>query len=372
MTRSLGIHFTKPKSQRSGSNAHPNTTRGHDSRQSLSLALQNEIGAPFIENAWPTPTQSSSASRSFYLGSTSYASVSAQEQPLPNALHEQPPASAHGTATIMGSGLEGTRHCHMSVGKLIISKCEQFTFLERLVRRYFVINGGSAMIGPLITNALPQMCRDLKYIASHSNNPYPLLAGITKNSSLPLKVPPNMLPSKFHTLFTGASLRWEAIGLMMALAASCAQRYPANDPLFTLENGDRVNKDDFIINMLHATNDCITLCEVHGAVNDVVVWLLYNNMLIQNNWYGDNCMSSRPYLIWDTDAFRSRCMASHRRRYFNITRRRIPLRECSRKFFRGASVPARITQEDLRCCVSSRQRLGRLLWTSTDDAPAVQ
>lgn len=153
------------------------------------------------------------------------------------------------------------------------------------------------MIGPLITNALPQMRRDIECVASHSDNPYPLLAEITKNSSQPLKVPPTMLPSEFHTLFTGPSLRWEAIGLMMALAASSAQFSPPDDPLFTLDNGDRVNKDNFILDMIHATNDCITLCQAHGAVNDIMVWLLFNNMLVQCNWYGDNCVSSHVSLL---------------------------------------------------------------------------
>ncbi|KAK7179710.1 hypothetical protein DPSP01_001340 [Paraphaeosphaeria sporulosa] len=298
MTRPPGVPRKKPEPRRRASNARQNATRDHESQPSLSLsptALRNEIGVPSIVNAWPTPpesatrtTQSSSDTRSFYLGSTSYASVFAQEQPLSNALHEHPPASAQGTPTIMASGLEGTRHCRMSVGRDIISKCGQFAFLERLVRTYFRINQGSAMIGPLITNALPHMRRDIEYINSNSDNPYPLLAEITKNSTQPLKVPPTMLPSEFHTLFTGPNLRWEAIGLMMALAASCAQFSPPDDPLFTLENGDRVNKDDFILDMIHATNDCITLCQVHGAVNDIMVWLMYNNMLVQSNWYGDN------------------------------------------------------------------------------------
>jgi hypothetical protein len=304
MTRPLSVPCKKLKPRCRASNAHPNVTQGHDSRPSLSLALRNEIGAPSSYNVWPAPpksgtrtTESSSDLRSFCFGSTNYASVFSQEQPLPDILREQPPESAHETRSIKASGLEGTRHCHMSVGSLVISKCEQFVFLQRLVRTYFVINGASAMIGPLITNALPQMRRDLDYIASHASNLFPLLAEITKNSSLPLKVPPTMLPSEFHTLFTGSNLRWEAIGLMMALAASCAQRSPPNSPLFTLENGERVNKDEFIMDMIHATNDCITLCQVHGAVNDIMVWLLYNNMLIQSNWYGDNCMSSHTSLI---------------------------------------------------------------------------
>jgi hypothetical protein len=147
------------------------------------------------------------------------------------------------------------------------------------------------MIGPLIMNALPQMHEDIKYITSHLSNQYPLLAKITRNSASTLKVTSNMLPSEFHALFTGPNLRWEAIGLMMALAASCAQRFPPEDHLFSLGKDDKINKDDFITDMIHASNDCITLCQVHGAANDITVWLMYNNMLIQSNYYGDNCAS---------------------------------------------------------------------------------
>lgn len=292
----------KPEPRRRTAEARQSASRGQGARPSLSLsptAQRNDIGVPSsIVNAWPTPPESatrstqgaSDAARSFYLGSTSYASVFAQEQPLPDSLHEQPPPSTNGMPTIVASGLEGTRHCRMSVGKLVISKCTQFAFLERLVRAYFVINHASALIGPLVTSAIPQLRRDVGYILSQSDdNLHPLLAEITKNSAQSFKVPPTMLPSEFHTLFTGPNLRWEALGLIMALAASCAQFSAPDDPLFALENGERVNKDEFIEDMIHATNDCITLCQVHGAVNDVMVWLLYNNSLVQSNWYGDNC-----------------------------------------------------------------------------------
>ncbi|KAJ4301285.1 hypothetical protein N0V90_003376 [Kalmusia sp. IMI 367209] len=299
MTRPPGVPRKKPEPRRRTVEARQNATRGHVVTQSLSLsptALRNEIGVPSMVNAWPTPPESatrttqsaSDSARSFYLGSTSYASVFAEEQPLPNSIHEQPPVSTTGTPSILPSGLEGTRHCRMNIGSLVISKCEQFSFLERLVVAYFKINQASALIGPLITSALPQLRKDIQHIASMSDDPYPLLAEITKNSCQQLKVPPTMLPSEFHTLFTGPNLRWETLGLIMAIAASCAQFSAPDDPLFTLENGDRVDKDIFIEDMIHATNDCISLCQVHGAVNDILVWLLYNNMLIQSNFYGDN------------------------------------------------------------------------------------
>ena len=191
-----------------------------------------------------------------------------------------------------------------------MSKCEHFCFLERLVRAYFRINQASPLVGPLILSALPQIRKDLDYIASQSDNPYPLLAEVTKNTCQPLKVPSTMLPSEFHTLWTGPNLRWEALGLIMILAASCAQFSAPDDPIFMLANGDRVNKDDFIEDMIHATNDCITLCQVHGAVNDIMVWLLFDNLLVQSNFYGDNCVYLFPFVIPTADAYRPWSMAS--------------------------------------------------------------
>jgi len=76
-----------------------------------------------------------------------------------------------------------------------------------------------------------------------------------------------MLASEFHTLLTGQNLRWEILGLMLVIAANNAQYTSPSDPLFVLEDGRRIDKDEFVEDMLQAANDCVTLCQVHGAVN---------------------------------------------------------------------------------------------------------
>ncbi|KAF2645998.1 hypothetical protein P280DRAFT_476447 [Massarina eburnea CBS 473.64] len=250
-------------------------------------------------NMWPTPPESATrptaqnleeAPRSFFLGSTSYASVFAKERPLAESMHhEQPPERMSATPSAMATSTgTGTRHCRRSIGSAIISKLEPFSFFARSVEMYFVINKASALVGPLITSALPQLRKDLQQLAGLSSDPYPAYAEITRNSTQPLKVPPTMLASEFHTLFTGPNLRWETFGLVMILAASNAQFTSPDDPHFTLEDGSRIDKDTFIEDMIHASNDCINLCQVHGAVNDIMVWLLYNNMIVKSNLYGDN------------------------------------------------------------------------------------
>ncbi|KAF1949601.1 hypothetical protein CC80DRAFT_255780 [Byssothecium circinans] len=182
----------------------------------------------------------------------------------------------------------GTRHCRRSIGGAIVSKLEPFSFFARSVEMYFQINMASALIGPLITSALPQLRKDLQQLASVAHDPYPAYAEITRNSAQPLKVPSTMLPSEFHTLFTGQNLRWETLGLVMILAASNAQFSSPDDPIFNLEDGGRIDKDTFIEDMIHASNDCINLCQIHGAVNDIMVCLLYTNMFVKSNLYGDN------------------------------------------------------------------------------------
>lgn len=261
-------------------------------------ALRNEVpsGSSSHVNTWPTPPESATrttqstadSARGFYLGSTSYASVFAEEQPLPKSVHEQPAESMSVTPSAT-SRLAGTRHCQMGIGASIIARLQPFAFIERSAAMYFIINRASALVGPLVTSAFPQLRKDLDQLAAMGDDPYSAYAEITRNTTRPLKVPPDMRPSEFHTLFTGPNLRWEILGLVMILAASNSQFTEPNDPVFVLDDGTRVDKDCFIEDMIHASNDCINLCQVHGAVNDVMVWLLYNNMLVVSNFYGDNC-----------------------------------------------------------------------------------
>lgn len=317
MTKPPGVPRKKPEPRRRVVDRKHSETRSHETPPTplasvfedrthpvMSLspnALRNDDASlPSSHvNTWPTPPDSATrtsqnttdSAHSFYLGSTSYASVFAEEQQLPESMHDQPPEKVS-TSPAESSRAQGVRHCRMGIGVSVISKLQPFAFLERSVEMYFVINKAPGLIGPLVTSALPQLRKDLEHLASTTSDPYQAYAEITKNSARPLKVPPTMLASEFHTLFTGPNLRWEILGLVMILAASSSQFTDPNDPVFVLDDGTRVNKDRFIEDMIHASNDCIGLCQVHGAVNDIMVWLLHSNMLVMSNFYGDNCKSS--------------------------------------------------------------------------------
>jgi hypothetical protein len=154
---------------------------------------------------------------------------------------------------------------------------------------YFEVCLGSSLVGPLIMSLLPQLRDDLRQLTAPGTEMSQIYAEMTKNTAKPLKTPSTMISSEFHTLVTGKNLRWETLGLVLVVAASNAQFAPPTDPIFTLDDGRKIDKDVFIEDTIQAVNDCITICQVHGAVNDVMVWLVYTHMLVVSNFYGDNC-----------------------------------------------------------------------------------
>jgi hypothetical protein len=217
---------------------------------------------------------------------------------LPDCLHSDIRQTDHSTTGIAddtfvppapNSANVGSRFCQIGVGQQIVAKLSPFSLFEKSIPEHFHGNKASALEGVLVISALPQLRIDVERLLSAKDDPFPLYAEITRNSMQPLKVPPTMLASEFHTLFTGPNLRWEIVGLVLILAGSNAQFTSPDDPIFTLGDGTKIDKDRFIEDMIHTSNDCINLCQVHGAASDITVWLIYLNMLVTSNFYGDNC-----------------------------------------------------------------------------------
>ena len=155
-----------------------------------------------------TPQTGLDTGRGYYLGSTSYASVFTEEHPFSRDVQEQsfevssnPPTSA---ARIRH------RHCQIDLGHSVVTTLSRFTFFEKSVESYFETNSAPVIIGPLILSGLPQIRQDLEYLNAGGDDAQRFFADMTRNSQKPLQVPSTMLPSQFHTLFTGKNLRWYA------------------------------------------------------------------------------------------------------------------------------------------------------------------
>jgi hypothetical protein len=306
MTKPAGTPRKKPEPRRRKADVRSSQDIGRLTSLTLSPpSLRNEVDAVPVGNSWPTPPNSASRARqsasdpvrSFYLGSTSYASVFQEDGPLPDTVHQQPSERMSATPSQVSSKSMGTtRHCQIGVGHSVVSRLSPFSFFEKAIESYFEASVSSLLIGPLVLSLLPQLREDVQQLTAPGADIARMYADMTRNTAKPLKIPPTMLPSEFHTVVTGDNLRWETIGLVLAVAATHAGQTHSKDPLFTLENGSEIDKDEFVEDMIQATNDCITICQTHGAVNDIMVWLICCNMHMISGYYGDNCEFTRPQL----------------------------------------------------------------------------
>jgi hypothetical protein len=278
MTKPAGTPRKRPEPRRRKADARSADLSGPGILTPLTLSpptLRNNVCPVPTNNAWPTPPESATRtsqtgpdqSRTFFLGSTSYAAVFTEEQPLPDTVHEQP-SERQGVTPSSSSRNIGHRHCQFALGHSIVSTLQPFSFFERSLKNYFDAHKANPLIGPLIMSALPQIRKDLEQLLAAGSDAYSLYAEITRNTARPMKVPSTMRPSEFHTLFTGKNLRWEALGLVLAIGGNSAQFTSPGDPVFTLDNGKPVDRDEFIEDIMHATNVCINICQTHGAVND--------------------------------------------------------------------------------------------------------
>ncbi|KAH3904013.1 hypothetical protein HBH56_239930 [Parastagonospora nodorum] len=295
MTKPAGTPRKKPEPRRRKADIHSAQDVGRLTSLTLSPpTLRNEVDAVPL-GSWPTPPSSGcrgqSAShpvRSFYLGSTSYASVFSEDVPLPDTVHQQPSERMSATPSSVSSRNMGTRHCQIGVGHSVVSRLSPFSLLEKAMEGYYESTVTYLLLRPLILSLLPQLREDVQRLTAPGADLPQMYAEITRNTAKPLKIPPTMLPSEFHTALTGENLRWETLGLALALIAAHAEHVLPNDPFFTLDNGSKLDRDEFIEDLIQATNDCITLCQTHGAVSDIMVWLVCCNVHLVSGYYGDN------------------------------------------------------------------------------------
>lgn len=257
-------------------------------------------GTRGVATAWLSPPESVSRSpaaaqtqsaRSFYLGSTSYAGVFAEEGPIPESIQCHPEKPGHQTPTtcVRGEVVRGfgSRRCQVDVAESLVSKIPPFSLLESLLRFYYKSeNLSTALDSPFLLNALPRLANDFKELST-AEDKHALYAKITRNTARPFHVPPDIRPSEFHTLYSGENLRWETIGLVLITAAMPANFISPDDPMFTVDE-KKIDRDHFIEDMIYASDECISLCQIHGAGNDIMIWMLYHSGICISDFYGDN------------------------------------------------------------------------------------
>ena len=151
---------------------------------------------------------------------------------------------------------------------------------------YFLNSQVFTVAAPLISGSLPHVKVVLDQGSGDSED---LSRMITENTLRPLIVPASMTAANFHTVFTGPNLRWEFVGFLFACAGPSAMTKQANSSPFVKKDGRGVDSKAFVHEIMMASRTYVALCRQNGAaVNDTLIWLLYENLLFSTMHYGDS------------------------------------------------------------------------------------
>lgn len=94
-----------------------------------------------------------------------------------------------------------------------------------------------------------------------------LVENIFSNTGEPLKLDEEITADRLHETFTGPHLRWEILGIVFTYLALGTQ-IMEDDP-----NQRTFEKQDFIAQLVHASNTCVSFCDRAESLNDLLVWL---------------------------------------------------------------------------------------------------
>ncbi|KAK7742225.1 hypothetical protein SLS62_010776 [Diatrype stigma] len=163
----------------------------------------------------------------------------------------------------------------------MVQSCEVLSFLKdkstiyRLVSRAFELGGGST--GVCIE---PIMKQWLQKLGLHYGNVLVdqepakirrLCETIWHNTRSPLAFDGNISAMDWASLGTGPNIRWEVIGMIAAIAGSCAVSLEPSDP-FLAEAG--ISGLDFARRMKGLSEICLGFCYDCNVISDMLLWLV--------------------------------------------------------------------------------------------------
>ena len=104
-----------------------------------------------------------------------------------------------------------------------------------------------------------------------------LISQVLESTSRPFTMTQTLEAQDFHILCSGENLRFEMIGCLLATAGRSLTFGFAPD-VFS-DPANRALKSQFIDELLRASTTCLFLCTMLATVNDLTIWLYYENYM---------------------------------------------------------------------------------------------
>ncbi|KAJ5198565.1 uncharacterized protein N7498_007682 [Penicillium cinerascens] len=175
---------------------------------------------------------------------------------------------------------------HVAVVVEMLIRLKHLDMIERLLNEFYNHSPAALVPGPLLLPAFSALRTHVIDISSRSapgrvgsdDTTLQIAESVVQSTSTNIDIELTSTPSRLCASYTGQNLRLEVVGLIFALAGRSCLLGPSRD--------DR--RDEFVHTMFRCSTCCMQIArEIAQQINDLMVWLSYENLLLTMSIQGD-------------------------------------------------------------------------------------
>jgi hypothetical protein len=241
-----------------------------------------------------------------FLGPGSYAVLLSQEEGSGTAREREVSVASERSDWELTHQHPLTKSMRYQMASDVLGTFRYFTAIKELVLWYNASNEAGvipAQIQVDAVNAIESIV-DKHNLRQAPPSPH-LISQVLESTSRPFTLAQTLDAQDFHILCSGENLRFEIIGFLLATAGRSLTFGFAPD-LFS-EPANRALKPQFVDELLRASTTCLFLCTMLATVNDLTIWMFYENYLFTTMMCGYAGMSDSHHfqviLIFSRSAF---------------------------------------------------------------------
>lgn len=197
----------------------------------------------------------------------------------------------------------------------VLSTFRHYNPIRELVLWYNASNEAGVVPAPLQVDAINALESVVDKHNLRSSPPSPqLIEQVLESTSRPFVISQSLDARDLHILTSGENLRFEIIGSLLASAGRSLTFGFAPD-LFN-DPANRGMKSRFVDELLRASTTCLFLTTMLATVNDITIWLYYENYLFTTmmcGYAGKLRYIAYRIVMDDLISCRSTLMEAHRR-----------------------------------------------------------
>lgn len=220
-----------------------------------------------------------------YLGATSYSAILTEHRSdLPFEMDN---------STVTGTSVRALDSDRLRAGVELLKLIYDFPIYDVLVRKLYS-KKAIVVVPMVITDAIVESIRsafDNLDIGSDIEAQFQALVyQISHNTSRPLTIHRSMTVHDYCALFTGKSLRWESLGIVLSISGISLMSTSDNDPDLVQAAPSSEARERLRAQIVEASSICLNFCDQASSINELLGFAQYNDIMLKTQHFGDTSM----------------------------------------------------------------------------------